>query len=165
MTRDASCHPLPAIAACEHVASVIHRLLFECLNRRHSFRAGNRCRSLDDRWRSDRRRRFGNRRRTCGGRSGSFCHRARLHCATSSAGSRSRAPDSPRMGDRRSCRISDHRTCNCAHRSKNDQSGNSAQDSASSAILCLCFERDQRGCEYRRNDQFLHGGLLGMRPS
>jgi hypothetical protein len=124
-------------------------LLFKSLNWRRGSCAGNRIWSFNNQRGIFRY--FGNRRRSYPSGSWLFRYGARLRC-TPNPGSRCGLPVSPG--------ISDQRTCDRADWSQNERS----RSSASSALLSLCFERDKRPCDYRRNKQFLHGGFLEYAP-
>ena len=124
-------------------------LLFKSLNWRRGSCAGNRIWSFNNQRGIFRY--FGNRRRSYPSGSWLFRYGARSRC-TPNPGSRCGLPVSPG--------ISDQRTCDRADWSQNERS----RSSASSALLSLCFERDKRPCDYRRNKQFLHGGFLEYAP-
>jgi hypothetical protein len=120
--------------------------LFKSLNRRRGLYAGDRFGSCGS-WRRGlyAGNRFGSfdcwRRTYLGGRlfpgsdAGlSYTPRPRSRCGP---------PHSPGTRDRGPCRISNERTCHCAHGSQDDRSRYCAQGSTSSTILSPCFERNK----------------------
>jgi hypothetical protein len=60
------------------------------------------------------------------------------------------------MRDRRPRGISDDRPRHRAHRAQNDGARDSAHRGTTGSTLSLCFERNQRRCDRRRNQQYPH---------
>ena len=100
-------------------------------------------------------RRPGNRRRTYPG-GGLLLSSALGRCGAADSRPRSGPPYSPGMRDRRTCGISNDRTRHRTHGAQNDGARDSAHRSTTGSTLSLCFERNQRRCDRRRNQQYLH---------
>ncbi len=103
--------------------------------------------------------RFDRRRRTHLGR------RLLLGCGgclslASNPRARRRAPTSPGMRNRGSCRVTDKRAGHRTDRSQHDRSRYGAQRSTSRALLSARFEREQRSSDHRRNKRSLHRYFL-----
>jgi hypothetical protein len=123
--------------------AVANAFLVKPLHRRRGFSSCNRLRRFDRR----RRAHLGRRLLLRDGSGLRFMSNPRA---------RGRPSCPPGMRNRGSCRVADKRAGHRANRSQYDGSRYGSQRRASRALLSVCFEREQRSCDHRRNESFLH---------